>query len=230
MLRLHLAVLVVFVGAGAGCGSGSQAVPQTAASSPKALQACAVRFNWMHLQRWFSNGMRARIKAAPCEVDILWSRSVPNVYYPCKVNGFGAYDCANDWIESSLPPAGLNATYHSATGAVILDHPVAVSVPKPIWLRSYQVRMARIVPYDAHGQLRSGLTIVPWRYEVYCDGAPERESGFLLCAAWAVCFVADRLHNVVSGERALCPEKPGSHRMHQTTIVRQDPGVLPPGD
>src|SRR4051794_22997244 len=66
----------------------------TSVSSPKTVQACAVRFGWMHYQRYFTRGdARARVKASPCEVDIIYSPSTPNLYFPCTVNSFGAYEC-----------------------------------------------------------------------------------------------------------------------------------------
>ncbi len=224
MVRLTVALLTAALLTVAGRSSPAWTAisSATSVSSPKTVQACAVRFGWMHYQRYFTRGdARARVKAGPCEVDIIYSPSTPNLYFPCTVNSFGAYECATHAVGQAADPplTGLNAVFHSSTGTVTVAHAPKVAVAKPGWVRTYPIRMGLIVPYDAHGNLRPGLTVVPAGFGVDCgSGAPERTTGLIECVASTNCFVADWVHAIYSGEQALCPTKAGSRRMRQATL------------
>jgi len=190
-----------------------------------ALQHCVDRFDWMRYGGWFGDPAHvtvpAKVVARPCRIEIAYRlrradkayRDYLGLFFPCRVNRFGAYVCAEHAAGLPGRPArkGYNARYFIRTGSIRLDRPPRrpVATPKPRWVRRYPVDHAFIVPFDRAGRLREGLTLrgpTMLRCRTFAD-IPQR-SRLLGCGAGSYCFVP-RLP-VRNGEGLACPSDRGS--------------------
>jgi hypothetical protein len=161
--------LALIVGASAHASSSR---PQTGVV---ARQHCVDRFNWMNYRGSFgfqpNISVPAKAEARPCRIEIAYRllRSDPDyrvylgTYFPCSLNRFDAYVCAEHALGApGRPPrAGYNARYFIRSGSIRLDHPPRrpVTTEKPGWVRRYPVDHGFIVPFDRAGRLREGLTL-----------------------------------------------------------------------
>ncbi len=224
VVSLALAVVLTPISSGGGAASAWDAV---------ALQACVIRWNWMHYGGWFvpSGHVRsepARVRADPCHIDIAYRfrRGSPQnkhylgLYFPCGLNRFGAYVCASHTygVPDGRPLRGLNARYFASNGRIVLDHPPGRPVVpvKPEWVRRYPVDHGFIVPFDRRGRLRRGLTVAPAR-PLPCSTAPDdRRWPYLWgCGGTMLCFAPSRPPH--AGELLMCPTEPGSRRFFRAS-------------
>src|SRR6266545_2886274 len=196
LVSLALAVVLTPISSRGGAASAPGAV---------ALQACVIRWNWMHYGGWFvpSGHVRsepARVRADPCHIDIAYRfrRGSPQnkhylgLYFPCGLNRFGAYVCASHTygVPDGRPLRGLNARYFASNGRIVLDHP-------------------------------PGLTVAPARPLPRSTAPDDRRWPYLWgCGGTMLCFAPSRPPH--AGESLMCPTEPGSRRFFR---ARSRPGL-----
>jgi hypothetical protein len=205
----------------AGCAGAHEA-----ASSPAALlQACVERWNRLHYDHAFvlppQRSVPARVRAKPCRIEIDYRlsrsdslyKSYLGMYFPCALNRFQAYVCAEhaDGRPGARPRRNQNARYFARDGTIRLNRPPAraVSVPKPDWVRRYPVTAGFIEPFDRNGKLRAGLRFGRTLRSPACATFPRIDRTTLIaCGGGRYCFVP-RLP-VRNHELIACPTDRGS--------------------
>jgi hypothetical protein len=210
-------------------GSSLQASSGPESVSAALLQACVDRWNWMHFRGRFVPedhiSVPAKVKARPCRVEVAYRlqrsdrlyREYLGFFFPCSVNGFGAFVCASHAVglPGDPPRRGYNARYFRRSGRLRLSNPPArpVATEKPDWVRRYPVDQGFIVPFDRRGQLRAGLTL-RGSIGAGCTTFTNipRPTRLIGCGAGLYCFVP-RLP-VRDGQRLACPSESGSRLFH----------------
>lgn len=192
------------------------------------LRACVDRWNWMHYDGMFGDrrhtSIPARVQAGPCSIEVAYrpraegNRPFLSAYFPCRLNRFGAYDCAEHahGLPADPPRRDHNARYSVRSGRIRLDQPPArpVATPMPGWVRRYAVDHGFIVPFDGRGRLRAGI-VLGKRSELTCQtfAGIRHRSRLLACGAGLYCFVP-RLP-VRHQARLACPSARGSRLFYK---------------
>jgi hypothetical protein len=170
------------------------------------------------------------VKTKPCrvEIDYRFSRSDPlykeylGTYFPCALNRFGAYVCAEHAVglPRDPPRTGQNARYFFKNGTIRLNRPPTGPVPltKPDWVRRYQVTQGFIEPFDQRGRLRAGLRLRGRVAALSCGTFPNIDHSTLIgCGAGLYCFVP-RLP-VRNKELIACPTDHGSRLFNRGRLI-----------
>lgn len=200
--------------------------------SPRDLQACVDRWNWMNYRGHFARGVvPAKVQARPCRIEIAYAlrksdpgyrRYLRTIYFPCTVNRFGAFICPEHaWGTPKDPPrTGHNARFFPRTGQIQLDHPPArrLSTPRPEWVRRYPVLSGFIVPFDRRGRLRSGLRLTGHRGAFTCTtySSIRQRTRLYGCGAGLYCF-APSLPSY-DGQPLACPRDRGSRTFRRGVL------------